>query len=164
MCRNHPYWHHACASTHATGSGLTRRQWLAHGAGALGLCALADWPGLLRAAESAAPANLPHRAAKAPSLPVAIRRCVGYEPSVVREQLDAALDGIGGIGQLVRGKTVTVKVNMTAPAEPFAGLPASRTYHIHPNVVAALCAAAHEHARVAGGRARSARRPSAQPG
>jgi uncharacterized protein (DUF362 family) len=60
---------------------------------------------------------------------------------VVRQKLDAALDAIGGIGRLVNGKTVTLKVNMTAPARDLLGLPASRTYHIHPNVVAAICAA-----------------------
>jgi len=140
MSLQHPYWHHRCASRSA-GSGLTRREWLARSAGVLALSALADWPSLLRAEESAAPANLPHLAGNAPSLPVAIRRCVSYEPAVVQEQMDAALDGIGGIGRLVRDKTVTVKVNMTAPADPFAGLPACRTYHIHPHVVAALCAA-----------------------
>src|SRR5690348_1320566 len=102
----HPYWYHGCPSKRAAASGLTRREWLARSAGALGLCALADWPSLLRAEESAPPANLPHRTDKAPSLPVAIRRCVSYEPGVVREQLDAALDAIGGIGRLVRDKTV----------------------------------------------------------
>ena len=141
MSLQHPYWYNGCASRNAAGCRLTRREWLARSAGALGLCALADWPSLLRAQDIAAPANVPHLGGKAPSLPVALRRCVSYEPGVVREQLDAALDAIGGIGRLVSGKTVTVKVNMTAPADPFAGLPACRTYHIHPHVVAALCAA-----------------------
>src|SRR6516164_10360739 len=124
MSLQHPYWYHGCPSKRAAGCGLSRREWLGRSAGALGLCALADWPGLLRAEEVAAPANLPHKAGKAPSLPVAIRRCVSYDPRVVGEQLDAALDAIGGIGRMVRDKTVTVKVNMTAPADPFAGLPA----------------------------------------
>src|SRR5689334_8431074 len=119
MSLQHPYWYYGCASRNAAGCRLTRREWLARSAGALGLCALADWPGLLRAQDIAAPANLPHLGGKAPSLPVALRRCVSYEPGVVREQLDAALDAIGGIGRLVSGKTVTVKVNMTAPADPF---------------------------------------------
>jgi len=77
-------------------------------------------------------------------MPVAIERCASYEPTLVRGKLDAALDMIGGIGKLVRDKTITVKVNMTGPAQELSGLPASRTYHIHPNVVAALCAALHE--------------------
>jgi uncharacterized protein (DUF362 family) len=120
---------------------LSRREWLARSAGALGLWAVGGWPGLLCAEEAPPPANLPHRAASAPILPVGIQRCASYEPKLVREKLDAALDAIGGISRLVRDKTVTVKVNMTGPAQELCGLPASRTYHIHPNVVAALCGA-----------------------
>ena len=56
-------------------------------------------------------------------------------------QLACIIIAIGGIGRLVNGKTVTLKINMTAPAKDLAGLPASRTYHVHPNVVAAACAA-----------------------
>ncbi len=141
MNSNHPYWYRPAALKVCPRSGLTRREWLARSAGLLGLCAVADWPSLLRAEEFPAPANLPHRAANSPSLPVAIQRCVSYEPDVVRQRMDAALDAIGGIGQQVRGKTVTLKINMTGAADPLLGLPASRTYHIHPNVVAALCAA-----------------------
>ena len=124
-----------------TGTMLTRREWLARGAGVLGWWAIGGWQALLRAKEVPPPANLPQRAKYAASLPVAIQRCASYEPALVREKLDAALDGIGGIGRLVRDKTVTVKVNMTGAAQQLCGLPAARTYHIHPNVVAALCAA-----------------------
>jgi uncharacterized protein (DUF362 family) len=140
MNSHHPYWH----PSHLKGvgrSGLNRREFLARSAGVLGLCATANWPSLLRAGEIPAPANQPHRAAKAPSLPVAIQRCPSYEPAVVKQHLDAALDAIGGIGQWVRDKTVTVKINMTGPADPVLGRPASRAHHVHPNVVAALCAA-----------------------
>jgi uncharacterized protein (DUF362 family) len=132
--------HHVCP--------MTRRQWLARSAGAAGLLALGDWGRLLQAAEAPVAAHMPGKEASAPSLPVAIQRCQSYEPALVREKLDAALDGVGGIGRLVQGKTVTIKVNMTGPAQNVDGLPASRTYHIHPNVVAALCAALHR----AGGR------------
>ena len=122
-------------------AGLTRRELLARGAGALGLWAAGGWRALLHADEAPPPAHLPGRAKSAPSLPVAIQRCESYEPALVRQRLDAALDGIGGIGRLVHDKTVTLKINMTGPAREVCGLPASRTYHIHPNVVAALCAA-----------------------
>jgi len=77
-------------------------------------------------------------------MPVAIEQCASYEPALVRSKLDAALDSIGGIGKLVRDKTVTVKVNMTGPVRELGGLPATQTYHIHPSVVAALCAALHD--------------------
>ena len=119
----------------------TRRQWLARSAGAIGLLALNDWHSSLNAVEVPKPPNNPGKAQNAQSLPVAIQRCLSYEPSVVRQKIDAALDAIGGIGKLVKNKTVTLKVNMTGPAHTIQGLPASRTYHIHPNIVAALCAA-----------------------
>ena len=82
----------------------------------------------------------PGLAGRAPSLPVAIQRCESYEPRLVRERLDRALDLLGGIGDLVRGKTVTVKLNLTGFLEDCCGRPAHRTYHTHPSVAAALCA------------------------
>ena len=123
------------------GRGMTRRQWLLRSAGLAGLWALGDWRSVLRADEAPPPAHLPDALRRAPSLPVAIQRCASYEPALVRRQLDAALDGIGGLGSLARGKTVTIKINMTGAAREVGGLPASRTYHVHPHVVAALCAA-----------------------
>ena len=40
--------------------------------------------------------------------------------------------------KLVAGKTVAVKVNLTGNVrQPALGLPGSRTYHVHPNVVMA---------------------------
>jgi uncharacterized protein (DUF362 family) len=79
-------------------------------------------------------------AAKAPSVPVAIQRCESYEPRLLRERLDRALDLIGGVGDLVSGKTVTVKLNLTGFTEECCGRSAVRTYHTHPAVVTALCA------------------------
>jgi len=141
MNDDHPYAF-SCDAHHAiTRSGLTRRELLARGAGVMGLWALGGWWAILRAEDAPPPAHRPNLAKNAPSLPVAIQRCESYEPSLVRQRLDAALDALGGIGRLVNGKTVTLKVNMTAPARDLLGLPASRTYHIHPNVVAAICAA-----------------------
>ena len=46
---------------------------------------------------------------------------------------------------IVRGKTVTVKLNLTGgPRWRLGGLPAHRTYHVHPHFVAATCAALHK--------------------
>jgi uncharacterized protein (DUF362 family) len=120
---------------------MSRRQMLVRTAGVAGLWALGDWSTLLRAEDVPPPAHRLNRAEKAPSKPVSIQRCQSYEPALVQERLNAALDGIGGLGNLVRGKTVTMKINMTGPAQDVEGLPASRTYHVHPNVVAAACAA-----------------------
>ena len=84
------------------------------------------------------------RAKDAPSSPVAIERCESYEPQVVRAKLDAALDSIGGIKKLVNGKTVTIKINVTGGPGDMVGLPGYRTYHTHPVVLAAMCAALHD--------------------
>src|SRR5487761_2684117 len=78
--------------------GMTRRQWLVRSTAAAGLWALADWRNLLHAAEDPPPAHLPNLSQSAPSLPVSIQRCESYEPALVRQRLDAALDEIGGLG------------------------------------------------------------------
>lgn len=102
-----------------------------------GLTGFASRPGLT------APAIV-DKSKTAPTSPVAIQRCATYEPKAVRQRLDAALDMIGGLGKLVRDKTVTIKLNMTGPVQELVGRPASETYQIHPNVVGALCAALND--------------------
>jgi uncharacterized protein (DUF362 family) len=73
-----------------------------------------------------------------PSSPVSIARCKAYDREDVFRQLQAMMDQLGGLDKLVAGKTVAVKVNLTGnPRQPACGLPASRTYHVHPDVVLA---------------------------
>ena len=115
--------------------GLTRRDLLASGAAAVSALAARALP-LGGAAEAVA---------GAPTSPVDIRRCGLYEPGVVAEQISAALNSLGGIPRLVAGKTVTVKLNLTGSGEWICGLPASRSYQVHPHVVAALCAVLARH-------------------
>ncbi len=70
--------------------------------------------------------------------PVAIARCKAYDRDAVFDQLRILMDQLGGLAKLVAGKTVAVKVNLTGnPAQPALGLPASRTYQVHPDVVLA---------------------------
>src|SRR5271169_906857 len=77
-------------------------------------------------------------AAPSPSLPVSIARCKDYDPENVLQQLRTMMDQLGGLDKLVAGKTVAVKVNLTGNIkQPALGLPGSRTYHVHPNVVMA---------------------------
>ncbi len=76
-----------------------------------------------------------------PTAPVAIERCRTYDPAVLREKLDAALDLVGGLKKLVANKTVSIKINVTGGPGKLANLPSQRTYQIHPNLLAALCAA-----------------------
>jgi uncharacterized protein (DUF362 family) len=73
-----------------------------------------------------------------PTPPVSITRARAYEPEVLLRQLQTMMDQLGGITKLVSGKTVAVKVNLTGnPRDNALGLPASRTYHVHPHVVLA---------------------------
>ena len=118
---------------------MSRRTWLARAAGAGFLAG--NLPQVLQTVAFAAD-EPPDRSADAPSMPVAIQRCESFEPQLLRKQLDAVLDGIGGIKKLVENKTVTIKINLTGLEwKPLFGKPAYETYQTHPNTVAALCAA-----------------------
>ncbi|MFV2065888.1 MAG: DUF362 domain-containing protein [Pirellulales bacterium] len=101
----------------------------------------------LAAPTSHAMASFSSRAAltTAPSSPVAIQRCPSYDRPLLMARLRRSLDLIGGVGELVKGKTVAIKLNLTGgPQWKLGGLPAARTYHVHPDFVAATCAAISE--------------------
>ncbi len=73
---------------------------------------------------------------------VAIVSCRTYGPEVVQGALLKAFDTIGGIGRLVKGKTVTVKTNLTRSGRGFGkiqGRPPGETYITHGDTVMALC-------------------------
>ena len=75
--------------------------------------------------------------AEAPSAPVALARCDSYGAGVL-PILRKMFDQIGGIGSLVKGKTVAVKVNMTGSPDIRAGfIPIERMTFTHPDVIAA---------------------------
>ncbi|HZO91534.1 MAG TPA: DUF362 domain-containing protein [Chthonomonadaceae bacterium] len=75
----------------------------------------------------------------APTAPVGIARCDTYALPQVTQRLQTLLDQIGSLRRLAAGKTVAVKVNLTGnPAQPALGLPANRTYQVHPHIVQAL--------------------------
>lgn len=94
---------------------------------------------------------------------VAVARCKTYEPAELVETLDRMFDQIGGIGRIVKGKTVAIKPNLT-------GLPVQRQGHrpielgawTHPNVI---CAAMHLMDRAGAERVRILESPwkSAEP-
>ena len=111
---------------------LTRRRMLFEVAGGAGLVATGCGRAALAAVERGAAAR--------PSRPVSIQKCASYDRKLLAERFDKLLDLIGGIGSLVRGKTVTIKLNLTGePKWKLGGLPSYRTFHVHPHVVAALC-------------------------
>src|SRR5262249_5023090 len=69
---------------------------------------------------------------------VAIVRCQTYGPPV-REVMDKCFDLLGGIGSLVKNKTVTVKLNLTGTDfTPWLGRPVGETFMTHYDTALAL--------------------------
>lgn len=86
-------------------------------------------------AGAATAALMQQRAMGAPIAPVAIQRCrtygAGLEPTMRR-----LFDGIGGLGRLVNGKTVAIKVNLTGrPSQRLGHAPAELAHWTHPRVI-----------------------------
>jgi uncharacterized protein (DUF362 family) len=69
---------------------------------------------------------------------VAITQCKGYGPEV-RAAMAKCFDLLGGIGSLVKNKTVAVKLNLTGTDfSPFLGRPAGETFMTHYSTALAL--------------------------
>lgn len=78
----------------------------------------------------------PARAARAAT--VAVAKCASYGAELV-PTLDRMLDQLGGLGRLVAGRTVAVKLNLTgAPSIRLGHLPAGRAHWVDPRVVGAV--------------------------
>jgi len=100
---------------------ISRRQFLA-GSAALGAATL----GRASFARSAAAST------------VAVAKCDTYGPELV-DTLDRMFDQIGGLGRLVKGRTVGIKLNMTGPSTIRLGLlPPGMAHWVHPRVVGAV--------------------------
>jgi uncharacterized protein (DUF362 family) len=100
----------------------TRRQFLAGSAAVVGLHA----------------ARLVPFARSAPAATVSVAKCDSYGAELV-PTLERMLDQIGGLGRLVKGRTVAVKLNLTGPSTFRLGhLPAGRTHWVHPRMVGAV--------------------------
>jgi uncharacterized protein (DUF362 family) len=107
---------HACYS---------RRSWLKTAAVAASGAALSD--------------PFVRRLLSAPTQPVAVSRCMTYGPELV-PTLDKMFDQLGGLGRIVKGKTVAMKINLTgAPSYRVGYLPCEDTHYTHPRVIAATC-------------------------
>jgi uncharacterized protein (DUF362 family) len=74
---------------------------------------------------------------------VAITRAATYDPALVRDQVEALFDSLGGIGDVVQpGDKVVVKVNLVGGAAgntPPPGTTAPESYVTHPAVARAMC-------------------------
>lgn len=101
----------------------TRRAWLRNAAAAVS------------GAWIAAPLG---RAADAPTSPVAVGRSKTYAASELVPALEKMFDQLGGLGRLVKGKTVAMKINLTgAPTYRVGYYPLEDTHYTHPAVIAA---------------------------
>src|SRR5438309_9494107 len=95
---------------------MTRREWLA--------CTAA--------------AGLLHAAPTAPTAPVSIAKCSSYDGDLAAT-LTTMFDQLGGLGRIVRNKTVTIKLNLTgSPGLRFQGKPLGVTHYTHPKLVFAM--------------------------
>jgi len=97
-----------------------------------------EWIALISAAPLLKAAPGPDGAAEgAPAAPVAIARCASYDQDMTAP-LAAMFDQLGGLDRMVRGKTVTIKLNMTgSPALRVDGRPPGVTHYVHPKLVGA---------------------------
>jgi uncharacterized protein (DUF362 family) len=73
---------------------------------------------------------------------VAVAKAASYDPKLVRKQVEAVLDGIGGVSDiLAHGNRVAIKTNLTGGTrtQPLPGISEIESYLTHPEVVKALC-------------------------
>ncbi len=74
-------------------------------------------------------------AAEAPASKVALAKCADYG-AALQPALRTMFDQLGGLGRLVKGKTVAVKVNMTgSPQQRLGTTPAEFAQYTHPAVI-----------------------------
>lgn len=77
------------------------------------------------------------RAVNAPTAAVAVGRCKIYGSELL-PTLNKMFDQLGGLGRIVKGKTVAIKINLTgAPSYRLGYLPLEDTHYVHPQVIGA---------------------------
>src|ERR1700730_11508014 len=77
------------------------------------------------------------RAERSAAAPVSIARCDSYDGDLTGT-LSGMFDQLGGLGRIVKNKTVTIKVNLTgSPGLKFQGKPLGLTHYTHPKMAAA---------------------------
>jgi len=95
--------------------------------------------GLAVGALAARGGNSATRLVTPPTAPVAVAKVTGYDQDLVA-QFERMFDQLGGIGHLVRGKTIGMKLNLTGAGGRGrrVGISAGLTTWVHPSVVGAL--------------------------
>jgi uncharacterized protein (DUF362 family) len=131
---------------------LSRRRWLqTTGVAAVGLlaegCLLRSDTGAGAPSAAARPTANALQPATNPAARVAIAQAASYDPGIVRQQVRALIDGIGGLDDLIRrGPRVAIKVNLTGGtrSKPLPGVSPIESFATHPEVVRALGEALRE--------------------
>ena len=78
------------------------------------------------------------KAETGPAARVATARCKSYEPSQLIPVLDGMFDKLGGLGRLVKGKTVAIKLNLNGGSTVRLGfLPLGDTHWPNPDLLGA---------------------------
>jgi len=78
------------------------------------------------------------RAAAVPAEPVAIAKCKTYDPAELMPAMSRMFDQLGGLGRIVKGKTVAIKINLTGAYTYRLGYaPLGDSHYTHPAVIAA---------------------------
>jgi uncharacterized protein (DUF362 family) len=73
----------------------------------------------------------------APTARVAVARCRSYDAELL-PTLSKVFDQLGGLGRIVKGKTVAIKINLTGmPSYRVGYLPLGDTHYTNPDVIAA---------------------------
>ena len=73
-----------------------------------------------------------------PAPPVSLAKCQSYDDGLT-QVLNTMFDQLGGLGRVVKNKTVTVKLNLTgSPALKFQGRSLGVTHYSHPKMVGAV--------------------------
>jgi len=79
------------------------------------------------------------RAHSAPVAPVALASCDNYDDGTIYWTMRDMFDQLGGLGGLVRDKTVAIKLNMTGTTDSrLNGAPLELAQWVHPRLIAAL--------------------------
>src|ERR1700736_1471384 len=93
---------------------------------------------LMKAIAAAPLAGQMARAERSAAAPVSIARCDSYDGDLTGT-LSGMFDQLGGLGRIVKNKTVTIKVNLTgSPALKFQGKPLGLTHYTHPKMASAM--------------------------
>ena len=95
---------------------------------------------MFAAANDSVMAAAPTQGALPPSAPVALHRCNTYQFELVKARLSEMFDWLGTVRDLVKNKTVTIKVNLTGHlATGQFSLHRTETVYTHPIVTLAAC-------------------------